>query len=137
MPGVDGDVQLMANHLLVADDDTDVRSLVSMTLRSVGHKVTEARDGDQAIALLDSTRFDLAVLDVGMPGASGIEVVRHLRLTEDGEQTMVMLLTALSTRADIRRGYAAGADDYLAKPFSVAELIQRVGALLDERQFSV
>ena len=127
----------MTDHLLVADDDADVRSLVSMTLRSVGYKVTEARDGDQAIALLDADRFDLAVLDVGMPGASGIEVVRHLRAAEDGDQTMVLLLTALSTRADIRAGYAAGADDYLAKPFSVAEMIQRVGALLDERELSV
>lgn len=120
------------SRILVADDEPDLRSLMALVLESGGHQVWTATDGAAAIGLSAEHDFDVAILDVMMPRATGIEVVGEIRARR-GHQPTVLMLSALCSRADIRAGYVAGADDYLAKPFTMAELLDRVQALIDER----
>jgi DNA-binding response OmpR family regulator len=118
-------------RVLVADDDPDIRELVRFKLEQAGHDVTTVADGDAALASARSEGpFDLILLDVMMPRRTGIEVCETLR----GDATMrtvpILLLTAKAQEADVERGFAAGADDYIVKPFSPRELSTRVGAAL-------
>jgi DNA-binding response OmpR family regulator len=121
----------VAEHvILVADDDADILLLVTTRLRRDGHDVVSASRGDDALALARRVRPALAVLDVGMPGLDGFEVLEEIRRDESLAETRVMLLTAKAQESDVRRGYDAGADAYVKKPFSPAELSARVGELL-------
>ena len=123
--------------LLVAEDDPDLLELLVAALRMTGHEVVAARDGMQALALLRSRPIDLAVLDVLMPRMTGLEVVREVRADRSIDQPVLLMLSALCSRSDVRAGLIAGADDYLAKPFDLGELIDRVDVLLTERAVSV
>jgi DNA-binding response OmpR family regulator len=124
--------------LLVAEDDPDLLELLVAALRMTGHEVLPARDGMQALALLRSRPIDLAVLDVLMPRMTGLEVVREVRTdTSIEQQPVLLMLSALCSRSDVRAGLIAGADDYLAKPFDLGELIDRVDVLLTERAVAV
>ena len=118
--------------VLVADDDDDILLLVTTRLRRDGFKVIQARDGDEALDLALEHRPDIAVLDIGMPGLDGLDVVRAIRADEATKRMRVLLLTAKAQESDVRRGYTAGADLYVRKPFSPAELSTRVRALLVE-----
>jgi DNA-binding response OmpR family regulator len=119
--------------VLVADDDEDIRSLVSFRLQRSGYRVLVASDGEEALALALEHTPDLAVLDVMMPKLDGYEVTRRLR-GEDATRAMpVILLTARAQEADVARGFESGADDYLRKPFSPQELRARVQAILGRR----
>ncbi|CAB4691699.1 MAG: response regulator [Actinobacteria bacterium] len=118
--------------ILVADDEADLRDLMAVVLESAGHDVITARDGVHAIAQSAAHQIDLVVLDVMMPRATGVEVLGEIR-ARSGSQPAVLMLSALCSRADIRAGYIAGADDYIAKPFSMQEFVDRVHTLLDER----
>jgi DNA-binding response OmpR family regulator len=121
----------MAEHvILVADDDADILLLVTTRLRRDGHDVVSASRGDEALTLARRVRPALAVLDVGMPGLDGFEVLEEIRRDESLAETRVMLLTAKAQESDVRRGFDAGADAYVKKPFSPAELSARVGELL-------
>lgn len=120
------------SRVLLADDESDLRSLMVLVLESGGHEVVAARDGAEAIALSAVGEFDVVVLDVMMPRATGIEVLGEIRARQ-GRQPTVLMLSALCSRADVRAGYVAGADDYLAKPFTMSELLDRVQTLVDER----
>jgi DNA-binding response OmpR family regulator len=122
--------------LLVAEDDPDVLELIVSALRLTGHEVIAARDGMQAVALLRTREVDPAVLDVLMPRMTGIEVLREVRGDSSLPQPAVLMLSALCSRADMRAGFVAGADDYLAKPFDLRELLDRVDTLLTERALS-
>lgn len=113
-------------RVLVVDDEEQMRALLRSTLRFAGHDVVEAADGTDALALVPDV--DLVVLDVGMPGLDGFDLVRLLR--GRGTTTPVLLLTARDDVDDRVRGLRAGADDYVTKPFSVAEVVARVEALL-------
>jgi DNA-binding response OmpR family regulator len=117
--------------ILVADDDDDILLLVTTRLRRDGHDVVQANRGDDALALAREVKPALAVLDVGMPGLDGMEVLAAIRADESLAQTKVLLLTAKAQESDVRRGYESGADAYVKKPFSPTELSQRVQALLD------
>jgi DNA-binding response OmpR family regulator len=119
--------------LLVADDDDDILQLVSFRLERAGYKVVTAADGQQALAAARQHQPDLAVLDVMMPGLNGYEVTRQLRADPATAAIPVILLTARVQEADVSRGFEAGADDYLRKPFSPQELRSRVQALLARR----
>jgi DNA-binding response OmpR family regulator len=121
----------MSAVILVADDDDDILLLVTTRLRRDGHEVVSASRGDDALALAREIRPALAVLDVGMPGLDGIEVLEQIRADEALAGTRVLLLTAKAQESDVRRGYAGGADAYVKKPFSPAELSTRVKELLD------
>jgi DNA-binding response OmpR family regulator len=117
--------------VLVADDDDDILLLVTTRLKRDGFDVIEARNGNEALALAHERRPKVAVLDVGMPGLDGLEVLAQIRADEALQGMRVLLLTAKAQDSDMRRGYDAGADAYVRKPFSPGELSTRVRELLD------
>jgi DNA-binding response OmpR family regulator len=115
-------------RILVAEDQTDIRNLLALNLRGAGYAVTEAPDGLQALALQTEAPNDLLILDLMMPGMDGLDLCKTLRAR--GTSTPILMLTAKSTELDRVLGLELGADDYLTKPFSLAELLARVKALL-------
>jgi DNA-binding response OmpR family regulator len=117
--------------ILVADDDEDILLLVTTRLRRDGFTVVSAASGDQALALAHEHKPVLAVLDIGMPGLDGLEVLAAIRADETLRGMLVLLLTAKAQESDVRRGYDSGADAYVKKPFSPADLSIRVRGLLD------
>jgi len=122
-----------STRILVADDEQDVRELVVYRLKRSGYEVVEAVDGEHALRLAEETSPALAVLDVMMPKLDGFELTRKLRETAGTRDIPVILLTARAQEGDISRGFEAGADDYLRKPFSPDELVARVRAILGRR----
>jgi DNA-binding response OmpR family regulator len=120
--------------VLVADDDEDILSLVSLQLERGNMEVIQARSGDEALALAEDRLPDLAVLDVMMPGLNGYEVVKRLRGNTQAATMPLILLTARAGGGDAQHGYQVGADDYIKKPFSPTELRERVEALLARSQ---
>jgi len=117
-------------RILVADDDADIRLLVVMRLQHSGHEVTGVPDGRAALDACRESGPDLVVLDVMMPGMDGLEACRELRAHPTTAKTPVILLTARAQTADVEAGLAAGADDYVTKPFSPRDLAERVDSLL-------
>lgn len=117
-----------AAHLLVVDDDTRLRGLLQRFLTEQGFRVTPAGDAAEARAALKAVSFDLLVLDVMMPGETGLELVDSLR--RDGQDVPVLMLTARGGPDDRVAGFEHGADDYLAKPFDPRELAHRVRTIL-------
>ncbi len=116
-------------HLLVVDDDREIRSLISQFLTRHGFRVTAARDGAEMARVLESARVDLIVLDLMLPGEDGLSLCRRLR-AQPGTPTPIIMLTAMGDEADRIVGLEMGADDYLAKPFSPRELLARIKAVL-------
>ena len=114
-------------RVLVVDDDVTVREVVVSYLRAAGHEVTEAGDGESALAAARSRSPQLVVLDLMLPGIDGLEVCRRLRETGD---VPVIMLTALGEEQDRVLGLEVGADDYVTKPFSPRELVLRVDSVL-------
>ena len=119
--------------VLVADDDPDIRQLVTFRLERAGYEVVEAADGEQALQVCSEMRPDLAVLDVMMPKLTGYDVTRRIREDEALRSMPVILLTARVQDGDVAEGFDAGADDYIKKPFSPQELRARVQAILGRR----
>ncbi|HLB17797.1 MAG TPA: response regulator [Gaiellaceae bacterium] len=117
--------------VLVADDEEDIRALVAFRLKRAGYEVITAADGEEALLLATTRLPDLAVLDMMMPKATGLEVTRSMREQETTKDIPVILLTARAQEADVSRGFEAGADDYVKKPFSPQDLQTRVQALLE------
>lgn len=117
-------------RIVVADDDEDIRELVAFKLRQGGHDVVAVADGAAAVAACQEQRPALALLDVMMPGMSGLDAARALRADEGTASVPVIMLTARAQESDIEQGFAVGADDYITKPFSPRELASRVAAVL-------
>jgi DNA-binding response OmpR family regulator len=115
--------------VLVAEDDEDILLLVATRLKRDGFDVVTARTGDEALALAHERRPAVAVLDIGMPPPDGIEVVRRIRADSELRSMQLLLLTAKAQESDVRLGFEAGADAYVRKPFSPAELSERVREL--------
>jgi two-component system OmpR family response regulator len=115
-------------RILVVEDEESLRELVTTALEFVGHEVTTAVDGLDALAKVPTVTPDLIVLDVAMPYVDGIEVCRRLRA--DGDTTPIIFLTARDGPRDVVEGLAAGGDDHLAKPFNLHVLIARIDAVL-------
>ncbi len=115
-------------NILVAEDQADIRELLVLNLRNAGHAVQAVADGHAALASQAETASDLLILDLMMPGLDGLEVCKALRAR--GRSTPILMLTAKSTELDRVLGLELGADDDLTKPFSLAELLARVKALL-------
>jgi len=113
---------------LVVEDEKKIAALVRRALAEAGFSVDVLHRGDEALAALRETPFDIAVLDIMIPGMDGLAVLRRLR--EDANAVPVLLLTARSETSDKVEGLELGADDYLVKPFAVEELVARVRALL-------
>jgi two-component system response regulator MprA len=123
-----------AAHVLVVDDDEPITAALRRALEYEGLRVSVARDGYAALELVRRDAPDLVVLDLMLPGLSGIEVCEKLRSEPAGaDPVLVLMLTARDGTADRVRGLDAGADDYLVKPFAYEELLARVRALLRRR----
>ncbi|MGD8238945.1 MAG: response regulator [Armatimonadota bacterium] len=121
----------MANeHILVVDDEADIRELVRHNLEREGYGVTCAAAGEKALAAASSRRPDLVVLDLLLPGVDGLEVCRRLKADPGTANIPVVMLTAKGEEADIVAGLELGADDYVTKPFSPRVLIARIRAVL-------
>jgi DNA-binding response OmpR family regulator len=118
-------------RVLVVDDEDAIRDAVAYVLRSDGNEVEVASTGGDAVDAVSAGAFDLVVLDVMLPDISGIEVARRVRAESD---VPIIMLTARSSETDLVVGFEAGADDYVAKPFSVHELVSRARAILRRRR---
>ena len=116
-----------AAHLLVVDDDTRIRTLLSEYLTSNGYRITVAANAAEARRILEGMDFDLLIVDVMMPGESGLSLTAALRQIKD---VPILMLTALSETENRIQGLEAGADDYLSKPFDPRELLLRINSIL-------
>jgi DNA-binding response OmpR family regulator len=120
----------MRERILVVEDETPIAEAVGYALREAGYEVDTLTDGDAAFAAASERPYDLMVLDLMLPGLAGLAVCRALRAKSD---LPIVMLTARDAELDRVLGLEAGADDYVTKPFSVAELVSRVRALLRRR----
>lgn len=120
----------MNARIIVADDEADIRQLVAFTLRRRGHTVIEATDGDAALSLITREQPDLAVLDVMMPGLSGLDVARAASADPATAAIPIILLSAKGQVTEVDEGLATGARAYLVKPFSPRALAEKVADLL-------
>ncbi|MEA3291111.1 MAG: response regulator transcription factor [Pseudomonadota bacterium] len=117
----------MQEHILIVDDDREIRRLLSEYLRQNGYRTTAAPDGRSALAALPDQRIDLVVLDLMLPGIDGLEVCRWIRA---GSRVPIIMLTAKGEETDRIIGLEMGADDYLPKPFNPRELLARIRSVL-------
>ena len=120
----------MSKTILIADDEPSIRQLVAFTLRRRGYTIVEAEDGATALELIRGERPDLVVLDVMMPGMSGIAVVKEMMGDATTAEIPVILLSAKGQGVEIEEGLASGARLYLVKPFSPRELADRVAEVI-------
>jgi len=116
-------------EILIVDDDAPLRDMLTRSFTREGHRTTAVADGEEALAMAESERFDVVLLDVALgPGPSGYDVCRTIRSRRD--VTPIIMLTALDSEADVVLGLEAGADDYVTKPFGLAELRSRIRAVM-------
>jgi two-component system KDP operon response regulator KdpE len=118
---------MSGGRILVVDDDPQIRRAMKATLTARGYEVSDARTGDEALDRLRSEAYDLILLDVNMPGSSGMEICRVIRSTSD---VAIIMLTVNNTEKSKVEALDAGADDYVTKPFSMPELLARIRATL-------
>jgi two-component system KDP operon response regulator KdpE len=123
---------MSAGRILVVDDDPQIRRVLKVTLSGQGFEVDDAKNGDVALEKLRDTRFDLVLLDINMPGMSGLELCRTIRLSSE---LAVIMLTVRDDEADTVEALDAGADDYVTKPFKPSELSARIRAALRRAPF--
>jgi len=117
--------------ILVVDDSTTMRQMVAFTLTSAGHDVTEAPDGNNALATAKSKKFDLVITDVNMPGMNGIDLVQSLRALPECKFIPILVLTT-EAGADLKqKGKSAGATGWIVKPFNPEVLLQTLKKVLD------
>jgi len=121
------DTMEVTQHILIVDDDREIRSLLSDSLTSSGYRVSVAANGAAMMQTLSAARIDLIVLDITMPGEDGLSICRRLRATGT---VPIIMLTSMSGEVDRIIGLEVGADDYLPKPFSTRELLARIRAVL-------
>src|SRR6202163_1159722 len=119
-------------HILVVDDEPQIRRVMRTTLVAQGYEVSDARSGDDALDLIRAEKYDLVLLDVNMPGISGIQTCREIRL---GSDLPIIMVTVRGAERDKVQALDAGADGYLTKPFSVSELLARIRAVLRRTSF--
>lgn len=124
-------VTKMANILLVEDEEV-LRMLVVDVLEDEDHSIDEAIDGDEAIDLLQKNEYDLVLLDYMMPGKTGLEVVQHIRKMNRNQDVKIMMLSAKSQQSDKERVLNAGANYFMAKPYSPIDLVKRVEEIVGE-----
>jgi DNA-binding response OmpR family regulator len=120
----------MTTRILVADDDADIRKLVTFKMNQEGYDVTVAVDGDEAYALATESAYDLLLLDWQMPGRSGVELCEVLRARPEYARAPIIMLTARSLEKDLELAFDVGASGYITKPFRTRELATRVKAAL-------
>jgi len=121
---------MMNKIILVVDDEKDIVELVAYNLEREGYQIAKAYDGHQALRYIRENQPDLVILDLMLPGISGLEICRLIRKKPETEGLPIIMLTAKSDSVDKIMGLEIGADDYLTKPFNVRELLARVRAVL-------
>jgi two-component system, OmpR family, alkaline phosphatase synthesis response regulator PhoP len=126
----------VGQKILVVEDEPDIRKLINYNLAQERFKVLEAEDGEQALKLLQREKPNLVILDLMLPGLSGLELCKILRDRTDTTHLPILMLTAKAGEADKVVGLEMGADDYLAKPFSPREMVARVRAILRRSESS-
>ena len=119
-------------HILIVDDEPNIVMSLEFLMRKNGYQVGIARNGTEALAAIELIPFDLVLLDVVMPDVDGYQVCQQLRRRPDLAHTKVIFLSAKSREADVQRGYEAGADLYIPKPFSTRQLMEKVRELLSQ-----
>ena len=117
--------------VIIADDEPSVRLLVQATIGTDDYNVVEACDGDEAWSLIQEHRPSLVILDVRMPGRTGLDILHAIKSDPNLTGTRVILLTASAQESDVRAGLVAGADSYLTKPFSPVDLLSRLDEALE------
>ena len=122
----------MAKKVLIADDEPNIVTSLEFLMGKCGYEVRVARTGEEALALVESFRPDLVLLDVMMPQRSGYEVCQKMRAREEWRGIKIVMLSAKGREAEVSKGLSLGADAYVTKPFSSRELIAQVGALLGD-----
>lgn len=118
------------SHVLIIEDDPHIRDLIALHVGLEGHQTTEIGDGQEALARATTDPFDVIVLDLMLPGVDGVTICRAIRRSGPNQDVPILMLTARREESDKVLGLESGADDYLAKPFGIRELIARVRALL-------
>ena len=121
-----------ARRVLVVDDEPHIRRVLSAVLTERGFHVTEACDGSEGLEELESVEVDLVILDLMMPGASGLEILSHIRSDPRRASLPVIILTAKGQDTDREAAFAGGANDFLTKPFSPKKLIARIEEILQQ-----
>ena len=116
--------------ILIVDDSTTMRQMVSFTLTSAGHKVLEAESGDKAILLAKSNTFDLVIADVNMPGKTGLALIEELRAIKNYRNTPILILANGATDENIQKAQALGASGWIAKPFTPESLLGTINQVL-------
>jgi DNA-binding response OmpR family regulator len=129
-PVADWCADLAEPTILVADDDPDVRDLVTQKLIAAGYRVLAADNGASALRLVVTEQPDMVILDVSMPGLDGLSVCYELHSSAETARIPVLMMSGHSRQVDIDLGMTVGADDYLVKPFNPGELVRRVRWLL-------
>jgi DNA-binding response OmpR family regulator len=127
-------VQPQKPNVLVVDDDAAIRGLLHETLEDAGHGVAEAPDGQAALARLDAGPVDLLLLDMMLPDLNGLEICRQVRATGRALYLPIIMITALAGDEERHTGFAAGADDYVTKPFHIPDVLDRVSVWLRMRE---
>jgi len=117
------------NKILIVDDEPNILLSLEFLFKKEGYKVYIARDGDEAMGIIDETIPELVILDIMMPKVDGYEVCRHIKSTY--KDVKVVFLTAKTTESEIKKGEALGADLYLTKPFSNKDLISKIKVLIN------
>lgn len=124
----------MPMRILIADDETDLRRLVSFALGRHGYEVLEARDGADALVILESERPDLILLDVMMPVMSGYDTLKAIKADPALADIPVIMLSAMSQSWEVAEGMELGAADYICKPFNLSQLALRIAEFLDQTE---
>ena len=120
----------MSKKILIADDEPSIVAAVEFLLRRNGYEVEVARNGEEALRLVDTSHPDLVVLDVMMPVKSGYEICKRIRERPDSESIKIIMLSAKGRDAEVSKGLSIGADVYITKPFSTRELLAKIEGLL-------
>ena len=122
----------MSKKVLIADDEPSIVAAVEFLLQRGGYEVHVARDGDEALRLVEATHPDLVLLDVMMPQKSGYDVCKRIRERSDWRHIKIIMLSAKGRDAEVSKGLTMGADIYVTKPFSTRELMDKIKGLLDQ-----
>ena len=117
-------------RVLIAEDEENIVTSLEFLMRGCGFETAIARDGESALRHLDTAPPDVVLLDLMLPGRSGLDVCRHIRGDPRLARVRVLILTAKGGSGEVARGFAAGADDYMMKPFATRELVARVRKLV-------
>ncbi|MEI6167600.1 MAG: response regulator [bacterium] len=121
-------------HILVVEDESDILSLLTYSLRREGYEVTGLTNGEQALQLIPQRKPHLILLDLMLPGASGLEICRMLKARSETAGIPVIMVTAKGEDADMVKGLEQGADDYITKPFNMKVLLARIHTALRRRE---